>query len=73
MSAKSVTTTNIRSEVPLMRASFVESNPVPIKQVLSMLGHCGSGLRAPLGPPASATLDRLREALGLAGLNRVRT
>jgi 4-hydroxy-tetrahydrodipicolinate synthase len=54
--------------LPLMRANFVESNPVPVKAAMAMLGHCRPELRAPLGPPAAATLQRVREALREAGL-----
>jgi len=52
----------------LMRANFVESNPVPVKSALELLGRCASRVRPPLGPPTPATLERLRRALDRAGL-----
>jgi 4-hydroxy-tetrahydrodipicolinate synthase len=58
--------------LPLMRANFVESNPVPVKTALSLLGLCGAEVRPPLGPPAEATRRVLREALEHAGLEVAR-
>ena len=52
----------------LMRANFAESNPVPVKTAMSLLGHCGGGLRPPLGPPDEPTRNRLVAALRAAGL-----
>jgi 4-hydroxy-tetrahydrodipicolinate synthase len=54
--------------LPLMRANFLESNPVPVKAALGMLGRCGDTLRAPLGPPDGATRRAVGEALRHAGL-----
>jgi 4-hydroxy-tetrahydrodipicolinate synthase len=52
----------------LMRANFLETNPVPVKTALHLLGRCGPALRPPLGPPAPATIERLREVLLEAGI-----
>ena len=57
---------------PLMRANFAESNPVPVKAALDRLGRCGGRVRAPLGPPVEATIERLDRALASAGLSPVR-
>jgi 4-hydroxy-tetrahydrodipicolinate synthase len=54
--------------LPLMRANFVESNPVPVKTAMNLLGHCGPGLRPPLGPAEGRTVEILRETLEAAGL-----
>lgn len=56
--------------LPLMRANFLESNPVPVKTALALLGRCSARLREPLGPAAPALAGRLSEALELAGLSR---
>lgn len=56
--------------LPLMRANFVESNPVPVKTAMAMLGHCRETLRLPLGPPSDATREILRQALRSAVLLR---
>ena len=56
--------------LPLMRANFLESNPVPVKTALALLGRCRGDLRAPLGPPEESTRDALQGALHEAGLLR---
>ncbi|HXV77912.1 MAG TPA: 4-hydroxy-tetrahydrodipicolinate synthase [Candidatus Polarisedimenticolaceae bacterium] len=54
--------------LPLMRANFVESNPVPVKTAMHRLGFCELVLRAPLGPPQAATVDAVTEALRRAAV-----
>jgi 4-hydroxy-tetrahydrodipicolinate synthase len=54
--------------LPLMRANFMESNPVPVKTALARLGRCGETLRAPMGPPDEATRRAIDDALRFAGL-----
>jgi 4-hydroxy-tetrahydrodipicolinate synthase len=49
--------------LPLMDALFLESNPIPLKAALNLLGLCGDGLRLPLIPASAATRTRLAEAL----------
>ena len=55
------------SLLPLMRAAFVESNPIPIKAAMSMLGRCENVLRLPLVPLAESHHGVLRGALRHAG------
>ena len=52
-----------RRALPLMRAASVESNPIPIKAALAMLGRFESVLRSPL-----VTLDSRHEAVVRAAL-----
>lgn len=54
--------------LPLMRANFLETNPVPVKTAMALLGHCRDELRLPLGAASAATRDALRGALAAAGL-----
>jgi len=54
--------------LPLMRANFIESNPVPVKTALARMGRCGETLRAPLGPPDGATRRAVDDGLRRAGL-----
>lgn len=52
--------------LPLMDALFLESNPIPLKAALKLLGLCGDALRLPLVPAEPATRTRLAEALCLS-------
>ena len=54
--------------LPLMRANFIESNPVPVKTALELMGRCRGDLRAPLGPPEPSTRAAVRQALERAGV-----
>jgi 4-hydroxy-tetrahydrodipicolinate synthase len=42
----------------LFEANFWESNPGPVKTVLSLMGRCGDTLRLPLVPPAAGRRTR---------------
>jgi 4-hydroxy-tetrahydrodipicolinate synthase len=53
--------------LPLMRALFLETNPVPVKAALSMMGFCRDELRLPLLPMSESLRPRLRQALADAG------
>jgi len=53
--------------LPLMDALFLESNPIPLKAALEILGLCGSGLRLPLTPASRATRERLAQLLPAGG------
>ena len=54
--------------LPLMRANFLESNPVTVKTALEILGRCSGRVRSPLGPAAASTVDAVRRALRSGGL-----
>jgi 4-hydroxy-tetrahydrodipicolinate synthase len=52
----------------LLDANFWDSNPCPVKTVLSLMGRCTDRVRLPLVPPPAATrakLERLAAELGL--------
>ena len=51
--------------LPLMDALFLESNPIPLKAALELLGICGDTLRLPLTAASAATRARLAELLPL--------
>jgi 4-hydroxy-tetrahydrodipicolinate synthase len=57
--------------LPLMRSNFCETNPVPVKAAMALLGLCSDRVRAPLGPPDPRSVERLRTSLAAAGLSRV--
>ena len=53
---------------PLMKALFLEGNPVPLKAAMEMLGICSGNLRPPLTPASQKTREALEEALKQAKL-----
>jgi len=53
--------------LPWMRAAFVESNPIPVKAALAMMGKIGNHLRLPLVPLAETHNETVRAALRSAG------
>ena len=53
--------------LPLMRALFLETNPIPIKAALAMMGFCRDELRLPLLPMSDAPRAKLRSAMQQAG------
>lgn len=48
---------------PLFEAAFIDSNPIPVKAALSMMGKMENSLRLPLVPLADAHQAPLRAAL----------
>lgn len=52
----------------LMSLNFAESNPIPVKAGLALMGLCEESWRLPLVPPASGTREALRDALEELGL-----
>jgi 4-hydroxy-tetrahydrodipicolinate synthase len=52
---------------PWTAAAFVESNPIPVKAALSMLGYMRNELRLPLVPLLESNHARVRAALVAAG------
>jgi 4-hydroxy-tetrahydrodipicolinate synthase len=53
--------------LPWMRAAFLESNPVPLKAAMAMMGRMENHLRLPLVPLADAHTETVRAALKAAG------
>jgi len=53
---------------PLCQAMFYETNPIPVKTSLALMGKIQDELRLPLVPMASANLERLKKALQDYGL-----
>jgi 4-hydroxy-tetrahydrodipicolinate synthase len=52
----------------LFEANFWESNPTPVKTVLSLMGRCTDHVRLPLVPPTAATRAKLERLVGEMGL-----
>ena len=49
--------------LPLFRALFVETNPIPVKTAASLLGLCSDEMRLPLVPMEGENLRLLQETL----------
>ncbi|MBP5539367.1 MAG: 4-hydroxy-tetrahydrodipicolinate synthase [Bacteroidales bacterium] len=49
--------------MPLFKACFVESNPIPAKAGMSVLGLMENVLRLPLSPATDATIDLMKQIL----------
>ncbi len=52
----------------LHSALFVESNPIPVKWVVSQMGLCGGHMRLPMTPLAEAFHSTVRQAMTAAGI-----
>jgi 4-hydroxy-tetrahydrodipicolinate synthase len=52
----------------LIDANFWDSNPCPVKTVLSLMGRCEDNVRLPLVKPSTATRVRLERLVGELGL-----
>ncbi len=49
--------------LPLMNANFIESNPIPVKSCLAMMGMIEEVYRLPLVPPTEVTRSKLRRII----------
>jgi 4-hydroxy-tetrahydrodipicolinate synthase len=54
--------------IPLIRSLFIETNPIPVKTALALMGKCGGELRLPMTPMAESNIPKLRSALSDFGL-----
>ena len=57
-----------RKYLPLMLANFIESNPLPVKAVLAMMGKIEEVYRLPMLPMRRDTRSRLQKFAAEAGL-----
>jgi 4-hydroxy-tetrahydrodipicolinate synthase len=56
--------------LPLMNVNFIESNPIPVKAAMGLMGLLEPVYRLPMCPPSAASLakiEKVLEAVGLAG------
>ena len=54
--------------LPLFDVLFCETNPIPVKTAVAMLGLCGDELRLPLTPLTEANRERLQGVLKELGI-----
>jgi 4-hydroxy-tetrahydrodipicolinate synthase len=57
-----------RKYLALMQANFIESNPLPVKAVLAMMGRIEENYRLPLLPMRRDTRSKLQKVAAEAGL-----
>jgi 4-hydroxy-tetrahydrodipicolinate synthase len=57
-----------RRYLPLMNVNFVESNPIPVKAAMGLMGLLDPVYRLPLVPPAPASLAKIEKVLETVGL-----
>jgi len=58
----------MRRFYPLFKDLFIETNPIPVKTALSLMGKCSGDLRLPLTPMAEGSLSKLKQAMRAFGL-----
>ncbi len=54
--------------LPLIKAAFLETNPIPIKTAMGLLGMCEPDLRLPMCSMSENNLEKLKKALRDYGL-----
>lgn len=52
-----------RKYLPLMEVNFVETNPIPVKAAMALMGLLEPAWRLPLVPPAPANLAKIEKVL----------
>lgn len=57
-----------RKYLPLMQANFIESNPMPVKAVLAMMGRIAEVYRLPMVPVKPETRAKLEKIASQVGL-----
>lgn len=59
-----------RAWLPLMEVNFVESNPIPVKAAMALMGLLETVWRLPMTPPSPQNLAKIEAVLKAAGLLR---
>lgn len=54
--------------LPLVKAMFIETNPIPVKAAMGMIGLCEPGVRLPMTEMLPENADKLKKALKEYGL-----
>ncbi|MBT6442831.1 MAG: 4-hydroxy-tetrahydrodipicolinate synthase, partial [Alphaproteobacteria bacterium] len=54
--------------MPLHDGLFVESNPMPVKYAMSLMGKCSDEMRLPLCSPSGANAAGIKSMLTAVGL-----
>jgi 4-hydroxy-tetrahydrodipicolinate synthase len=54
--------------MPLLQVNFIESNPIPVKSAMAMMGLLEETYRLPMVPPRPASRERIAAVLRSLGL-----
>jgi 4-hydroxy-tetrahydrodipicolinate synthase len=54
--------------LPLFKALFVETNPIPVKKSLALMGRMADEMRLPMSPAQPGTVENLKKNLNQWGL-----
>jgi 4-hydroxy-tetrahydrodipicolinate synthase len=54
--------------LPLIKACFIETNPIPVKAAMGLMGLCEPDLRLPMCAMSPENLEKLKKALKEYGL-----
>ena len=54
--------------LPLMNVNFVESNPIPVKAGMAVMGLLQPVYRLPMVPPSAASMAKIEKVLESVGL-----
>jgi 4-hydroxy-tetrahydrodipicolinate synthase len=54
--------------LPLMNVNFVESNPIPVKAAMALMGLLEANYRLPMVPASAASLAKIEKVLEAVGL-----
>lgn len=57
-----------RKYLPLMEINFIESNPIPVKAAMGLMGLLDPVYRLPMVPPKPENLKKIEQVLDSAGL-----
>jgi 4-hydroxy-tetrahydrodipicolinate synthase len=57
-----------RQFLPLMEVNFVESNPIPVKSAMALMGLLEPVYRLPMVPPQPANMEKIKTVLAQLGL-----
>jgi 4-hydroxy-tetrahydrodipicolinate synthase len=57
-----------RAFLPLMNVNFIESNPIPVKAAMSLMGLLEPVYRLPMVAPRPESLEKIRSVLAPLGL-----
>jgi len=57
-----------RKLFPLNRVLFIETNPIPVKSALALMGLIGPEIRLPLTPPSPENRDQIQQVVSALGL-----